>query len=428
MVKSSATSFISIALVLVCLCVSTANANFYGSNSNVINLTRKNFAQIFHSPHVWMVEFYAPWCGHCKNLAPAWEAAATNLKGIVKVAAINCDEEKELAGMFQIQGFPTIKLFPSETSENPYQKGAPWKQPIDYQGARSAAAIANFATQHLPNRVRQVTPLSHEKFLATEPSIPKALLFTDKAKTTSLYKALALEFTDRMILGEVQSKNTNGELEQKYSVTKFPSLFIISPDGQLLTHEGSINRDSLLSFLEQHALSRATGKNGENSRPPPSSPPDPEVIEAPELTTQDVFDQKCKSVGLCGIAVFNTEEGATEKYKDTLLAIAEKHSKQFKFSWVDGPKHPQFVSDLNIAMDMYPQFIVYSPKKKAVAHYVGAFELEKVSGWLSQVLRGSKRIYPVDKEPKFPSRENNEQQSEKDSEGERDSRSQKDEL
>ena len=98
---------------------------------------------------------------------------------------------------------------------------------------------------------------------------------------------------------------------------------------------------------------------------------------------------------------------------------------------------------------MYPQFIVYSPKKKAVAHYVGqflysalpncccqysltvgvgAFELEKVSGWLSQVLRGSKRIYPVDKEPKFPSRENNEQQSEKDSEGERDSRSQKDEL
>ena len=44
--------------------------------------------------------------GHCKNLAPAWKAAATNLKGIVKVAAINCDEEKELAGMFQIQGLP----------------------------------------------------------------------------------------------------------------------------------------------------------------------------------------------------------------------------------------------------------------------------------------------------------------------------------
>ena len=51
------------------------------------------------------------------------------------------------------------------------------------------------------------------------------------------------------------------------------SLYLYVKDGQLLTHEGSINRDSLLSFLEQHALSRATGKNGENSRPPPSSPP-----------------------------------------------------------------------------------------------------------------------------------------------------------
>jgi hypothetical protein len=64
--------------------------------------------------------------GHCKNLVGAWEAAATNLQGIVGVGAINCDEHKELCGAYDIRGFPTIKLFPSDQSPNPRQKGLPW--------------------------------------------------------------------------------------------------------------------------------------------------------------------------------------------------------------------------------------------------------------------------------------------------------------
>ncbi len=46
-----------------------------------------------------------------RNLAPEWEKAATTLKGVVKVAAVDASVHEKLAGKYQIQGFPTIKVY-----------------------------------------------------------------------------------------------------------------------------------------------------------------------------------------------------------------------------------------------------------------------------------------------------------------------------
>jgi protein disulfide-isomerase A6 len=65
---------------------------------DVIVLTDSNFEDnVYGDSSAWFVEFYAPWCGHCKSLAPEWAELATNLKGEVKVAKVDATENKAAA-------------------------------------------------------------------------------------------------------------------------------------------------------------------------------------------------------------------------------------------------------------------------------------------------------------------------------------------
>ncbi|UXX81624.1 thioredoxin family protein [Roseovarius pelagicus] len=82
-----------------------------------------------------IVDFWAPWCGPCKTLGPALEAAVTKAKGAVRMAKVNVDENQGIAGQLQVQSIPTVYAF--------------WKgQPIDgFQGAVPPSEIDAFVAR-----------------------------------------------------------------------------------------------------------------------------------------------------------------------------------------------------------------------------------------------------------------------------------------
>ena len=137
--------------------------DYGGEASALVELTDANFeAEVtLDTAHVWVVEFYADWCGHCKQFAKGYVKAAENLKGLVKFGAVNAENNKAVAAMYGVQGYPTVRIFPPHVERNPYT-GKKIKMAGDYQGPRSARGVVDAATRAIPSHVVTLADKSEE--------------------------------------------------------------------------------------------------------------------------------------------------------------------------------------------------------------------------------------------------------------------------
>lgn len=98
-------SRVAIYLIIAAACLRNHAAQ--AASQNVRLLTDADFDQQT-TEGAWLIEFFAPWCSHCKDLEPIWDALADELQGKVNVAKVDGTREKALLLRFSVNGFPMI--------------------------------------------------------------------------------------------------------------------------------------------------------------------------------------------------------------------------------------------------------------------------------------------------------------------------------
>ncbi|EFN50563.1 hypothetical protein CHLNCDRAFT_55742 [Chlorella variabilis] len=113
----------------------------------VKHLTDADFAEQTGDGKVYFIKFFAPWCGHCKRLAPTWDQLADSFKDSeqVVIASVDCTEQKDVCTAAEIRGYPTLKVFHSGAEVD------------SYRGTRDLSALKSYITDKAKTQLELTT-------------------------------------------------------------------------------------------------------------------------------------------------------------------------------------------------------------------------------------------------------------------------------
>uniref|UniRef100_A0AAV1TCQ0 Thioredoxin domain-containing protein n=1 Tax=Peronospora matthiolae TaxID=2874970 RepID=A0AAV1TCQ0_9STRA len=385
----------------------------YSEEDHVKILDDEDFrVQVQQDSGVWLVEFYAPWCGHCKELAPEYKKAAKALAGVVNVAAIDCQENEGFVQEFAVTGYPAIMIFGEDKTK-----------PTLFDGDRTAKGIVEAALTASRRVVKaRLDDGTEEKKRKSRSEAKKKRKASGKSSVVQLTdatfdgmvlnsgdvwlvefyapwcghcKALAPEWEQAasnlkgsVKLGALEA-TVNEEKTTEYGIQGFPSIKVFGPNAMGPADAQDYTGERTASAITDFALTALETMGG--------------GYQIKELVSEDAVADICNGRSSCVISVLPHITEGGKRARDGFIKTLEDAvklvlGKPFKFGWMQGGDQPEFENRFELTFG-YPSLVAINLDRKRYVVQRGAFTAEAISEFLQDVMQGRESTVGFDELP-----------------------------
>jgi len=340
----------------------------------VLVLTQGNFQTVLKENEFILVEFYAPWCGHCKALAPEYEKAAQALEkqgSAIKLGKVDATIESTLAEEYGVRGYPTLKFFRNGNE-------------IEYNGGRTSEEIVAWVTKKTGPAATEIKTVEEFEALTKENKVVVLGFFKDRESTEAKTFLSIASGVDEYPFAITEADDVFSKYEAKEgSIILFKQF-----DEGKAVYEGESNESEIKKFLTANSM--------------------PLIVEFNHESAQKIFGGEIKSHLLMFVS---KEAGHLEKYADNAKDVAKKFRNEVLFVTInaDEEDHKRILDFFGMEKEEVPSMRLirleedmakYKPENPELnADNIEAFVQLYIDGKLKQHLLSQKLPEDWDKTP-----------------------------
>lgn len=287
----------------------------------VLVLTTANFKQAVANTEFILVEFYAPWCGHCKALKPEYEKAAQQLAeegSSIALGKVDATIETSLGEEHGIRGYPTLKFFKNGT-------------PMEYGGGRVADEIVAWLKKKTGPPAKQLDAVTDATEFTEASEVAVIGFFSDLESDAAKEFTKAAEGMDDIPFGI-----TNADaVKSNYGVSKDMVVVVQKFDDGRADYTGELKSEEIAAFVKANSL--------------------PLVVEFSHTTAQKIFGGEVKS----HVLIFVSKSDAKfQGYNEAATKVAKEFKGQILFVTIntDEEEHARILEFFGMTAEDTPTY------------------------------------------------------------------------
>ena len=284
-------------------------------------LNDSNFEEALSQQPDLLVEFYAPWCGHCKKLAPEYSKAGQALKQHsppIRIAKLDADANKKTASAFKVQGYPTLKYFVN-------------KVPTEYTGGRTEDTIVSWVLKRNSPSLSVFSSLQEFLQFATSHKALALILADSGSSEASLFEGVS-----KSIDSVTFALLSDPEALAHFQVQKNSVVLLKQFDDLRVDYTGKLSQNEVTEFINGNRL--------------------PWVVPFGDEAIDAIFKKLAP-----GLFLFTDDYS---KYEKDLAGLSQEFKGQLVFSYADlnVPDNNRLSEYLGVKASEQPAVVVVDPR------------------------------------------------------------------